>query len=69
MKAVQSALLCEAIAPAGAVFGRWEEAMPEVGERVVIFDREFEFTQHEVVRVELPSIVEVGPAIPWRSIQ
>jgi hypothetical protein len=50
---------------AGAVFERWPgEATPEEDERVVLFDRDLEFTQHDVTHVD-GLRVTVGPAIPW----
>lgn len=49
----------------GAEFDRWPgDVAPGAGERVVIFDRNLDFTQHDVRQVD-GHCVWVGPAIPW----
>jgi hypothetical protein len=54
----------EAMVP-GAEFERWPgDTAPEEGQRVIVFDRDLDFTQHDVVRTQ-GMRVWVGPAIPW----
>jgi hypothetical protein len=49
----------------GAEFEAWPgEGVPSVGERVHVFDRDLEFTQHDVVRVK-GQRVWIGPAVPF----
>lgn len=50
----------------GAEFSYWTEGeeVPAVGARVTIFDRNLDFTQHDVTKVD-GRRVWVGPAIPW----
>ncbi len=50
----------------GAHFAHWpdDEELPEVGTRLVIFDKEFSFTQHYVESIEGRE-VKVGPALRW----
>lgn len=51
----------------GAEFLRWPgDEPPTVGMRVSIFDKDLNFTQHDVVKVE-EFHVWVGPAIPWED--
>jgi hypothetical protein len=51
----------------GAEFETWPgDIAPTVGQRVHIFDRNLEFTQHEVLRVD-GRRVWVGPAIPFEQ--
>lgn len=52
----------------GAHFEHWpdDEELPKVGTRLVIFDKEFDFTQHNVLSVDGRE-VKVGPALPWVS--
>jgi hypothetical protein len=49
----------------GAEFAHWPYCdVPHVGDRVTIFDRYLDFTQHDVL-VRVIRRVVVGPAIPW----
>jgi hypothetical protein len=49
----------------GAEFEAWPGGEPpRAGSRVCIFDRDDEFTRHDVLRVE-GRRVWIGPAIPW----
>jgi hypothetical protein len=51
----------------GAVFEHWPvDPPPEVGEKVVIFDRDYDLTQHKVVGREGHRIV-IGPATEWEG--
>ncbi len=53
---------------AGAEFERWPdgETLPERGERVTVFDRDYAFTQHDVLRRNAQTRhVVIGPAIPY----
>jgi hypothetical protein len=51
----------------GAEFVSWpDRPVPSVGERVVIFDRNLDFTQHDVVEQDCCRVL-VGPAIPWKQ--
>lgn len=50
---------------AGVTITRWPgDEAPERDQRVVIFDRDLEFTQHKVLLRD-GMRVTVGPAIPW----
>lgn len=42
-----------------------EDDVPQVGERIVIFDCNLDFTQHDVLFRDEERRVLVGPAIPW----
>lgn len=42
-----------------------EEEEPEVGDRLVAFDRDLEFCQFEVTRVYADGCVRTTAAIPW----
>jgi hypothetical protein len=49
----------------GAEFAHWPDRdVPHVGDRIVIFDRNLDFTQHEVLVQDIRRVV-VGPAIRW----
>ena len=49
----------------GVVFASWPgDVAPSVGLRVTVFDRDLEFTQHDVTVVD-GQRVTIGPAIPW----
>jgi hypothetical protein len=53
----------------GAELERWPdgERVPEKGERITVFDRNLDFTQHDVLsRNERTRRVVFGPAIPYR---
>lgn len=53
----------------GVELERWPgERVPCVGDRVTVFDRDLEFTQHDVLYVE-GTRVGIGPAIPWTEEQ
>ena len=51
----------------GVSFERWPgDLPPEVGDHVVIFDKNLDFTQHYVLKVKGMSVL-VGEAIPWTN--
>jgi hypothetical protein len=51
----------------GAEFARWPDRdVPPVGERVVIFDRNLDLTQHDVLEQD-GRRVRVGPALLWKD--
>ncbi len=50
----------------GVKFISWpEDPVPPVGARVVLFDRNLDFTQHDVVWRGAHRRLKVGPAIAW----
>jgi hypothetical protein len=51
----------------GAEFKHWpdDESLPGKGYRLTIFDKNMDFTQHEVLQVSGRQVT-VGPAIPYR---
>lgn len=52
----------------GARVLRWPgEQPPPKGARVTVFDRDLEFTQHDVLLVH-GHTVDIGPAIPWGNV-
>lgn len=42
-----------------------EDEQPQVGDRLVVFDRDLEFCQFEVTRVYADGCVKTTAAIPW----
>lgn len=53
----------------GAHVEKWpHEKLPMVGDRVVVFDKNMEFTQHLVTGVD-GQAVDFGEAIPWARVR